>query len=50
MARPRYTDKYDDPLYDSFDDRYGDYEPNELADGFSVVALFDDPEGEDDDD
>lgn len=47
MPRPRYTDKYDDPLYDSFDDRYGDYEEGDLADGFSVIA-FDNPEEPDD--
>jgi hypothetical protein len=49
VPRPRYTDKYDDPLYDSFDDRYGDYDADELADGFSIVS-FDDPEGDEDDD
>jgi hypothetical protein len=48
MPKPRYTDKYDNPLYDSFDDRYGDYEdPHGDLFGLHVVA-FDDPEDETD--
>jgi hypothetical protein len=44
VSRPRYTDRYDDPLYDREDEKYGDYE-NELH-GFTVYAARE----EDDDD
>lgn len=50
MPRPRYQDKFDDPLYDRYDDLAGEYEPGELADGFSVIAAFDDPDEEEFDD
>lgn len=47
MPRPRYTDKFDNPLYDRYDDLAGDYD--DPLDGFSVISL-DDPEAYDDDD
>lgn len=49
MPRPRYTDPLDDPLYDSYDARYGDYDDDNELEGFSLIR-FDDPEDEEDDD
>lgn len=48
---PRYADRYDDPLYDREDDKYGDYDDDEL-DGFSIIAFtgLDDPEDYDPED
>lgn len=48
MPRPRYTDKYDDPLYDPTDDAYGDYDPDTGLEGFSITTLLDDPEEDED--
>lgn len=49
MTRRKYTDRYDDPLFDREDEKYGDFDDEDL-DGFSIVSLFDNPEETDDDD
>lgn len=48
---PRYTDKYDDPLFDAEADAYGDYDADLLSSyGFHVEGGTEDEEYPEDDD